>query len=79
MTSLIRRNGIYLFCFCPRNSPFQTAALTEARMKVQHTAPVDLYGARIRQRDCLVHYALWFTKDACRKYDKEDVQRRVTS
>ncbi len=30
------------FYFCLKNLSFQTASLTEARMKVQHTAPVDL-------------------------------------
>jgi hypothetical protein len=33
--------GLPIFVSAPEVSPFQTASLTEARMKVQHTAPVD--------------------------------------
>jgi hypothetical protein len=34
---------------------------------------------RITQRGCPLHDAQWFIKGVGGKYDKEDVQRRVTS
>ncbi len=55
MTSLTRRNGICPHSFLPQKLSFQTAALTEARMKVQHTTPVELLNTRIQERDCPIY------------------------